>query len=225
MKPNTDSKNFSKDSKFILALHSSSDQFGIGLIQLNDNKEYINSAIFPIGKDLSSQLFKCIEQLLPAKFWSKIIRIAVATGPGGYTGTRTTIVFARTIGQQINCQVDGISSFELMVPRLLNEAKDSEIDETFWIIKSLKRKGLIGGKYKIINKRQLNNILEAKELVSPILLDINAEIKPQLYARDNVQQDVLRLLEISLSFYKQRKISSWKDIFPIYPTSPVKYNR
>ena len=168
-----------------------------------------------------NQLFKSIETLLPSKFWSQIVRVAVATGPGGYTGTRITIVFARTIGQQLNCQVDGISSFELMVPRLISSLNDYEIKKSFWITKSLKRHGLIGGKYKIINSNKLDKKLITKELISPCLVSSISNLEKQLFATDNIKEDIVRLLEISLSFYKRKKKSSWQKILPIYPTSPV----
>ena len=217
MKPVTDKSTFSKDSKFILALHSSTDQLGIGLIHLNNNQESIYSYIFPLGRNLSSHLFKSIEALLPPKFWSQIIRVAVATGPGGYTGTRITIIFARTIGQQLNCQVDGISSFELMIPRLLDSLNIYEINKPFWITRPLKRQGVIGGKYQIINSKKL----ETKEIICPCLIQSGTEINSQLLATYNVEKDIVRLLEISLNLYNEKKISHWKKLLPIYPTSPV----
>ena len=45
MKSATNKSSFSKDSKFILALHSSTDQLGVGLIHLNNDKESIQSYI------------------------------------------------------------------------------------------------------------------------------------------------------------------------------------
>jgi len=221
MKPTKETSTFSKNSKFILALHSSTDQLGVGLIHLSNDTESIQSYIFPLGRNLSSHLFKSIEALLPSKFWSQIVRIAVATGPGGYTGTRITIIFARTIGQQINCQVDGVSSFELMIPRLISSLNCDEIKKPFWITKSLKRPGLIGGKYKIINSNKLNKKLITKELISPCLISSISNLDKQLFATDNIKEDIVRLLEISLSFYKRKKKSSWQKILPIYPTSPV----
>ena len=78
MKPAKETSTFSKNSKFILALHSSTDQLGVGLIHLSNDTESIQSYIFPLGRNLSSHLFKSIEALLPSKFWSQIVRIAVA---------------------------------------------------------------------------------------------------------------------------------------------------
>ena len=108
------------------------------------------SSSFAIGRDLSKNLFSCIEEILPAIFWKQIIRIAVAIGPGGFTGTRLTITMARTLAQQINCQLDGISSFSLMAPRLYKNLSFHERMQPFWIIQSLQRRGVIGGQYKIL---------------------------------------------------------------------------
>ena len=107
-----------KDTHFILALHSSTENLGIGLISLeNDGPKYKNVTI-NVGRDLSKYLFKHIEEILPYKSWSRIKRLAVATGPGGFTGTRLTVILARTIAQQLNCSLDGISSYELMAYRV-----------------------------------------------------------------------------------------------------------
>ena len=216
---------FSKDSKFILGLHSSTDELGVGLIHITDKEESVKSSIFPLGKKLSSDLFKCVEHILPSKFWSQIVRIGVATGPGGYTGTRITIIFARTISQQINCQVDGISSFELMIPRLLNSLDADDIKKPFWITKLLKRQGLIGGKYKIINQNIRNQQLKTEEIIRPQIIPSNTKIEKNLMATDNIKQDIIRLLEISLIHHKQNKLNRWDNILPIYPTSPVKSSK
>ena len=86
-------------SKFLLALHSCSEFFGIAIQDIGNPEKIIESEIFNLGRSLSNKLFSCIETILPRKFWKQIIRISVAKGPGSFTSTRITISMARTIAQ------------------------------------------------------------------------------------------------------------------------------
>ena len=114
-------------SKFLLALHSSSQSFGIAIKDTENSEKIIRSEVFNIGRSLSNKLFSCIETMLPRKFWKQIIRISVAKGPGSFTSTRLTISMARTIAQQIDCSLDSMSSFHLMAPRLYKDLNKNQI--------------------------------------------------------------------------------------------------
>ena len=74
------------EPKFLIGLHSSSETFGVSVLDLHNPKDSLHSSIFPIGRKLSNNLFSCVEELLPLDKWPNIIRLAVATGPGGFTG-------------------------------------------------------------------------------------------------------------------------------------------
>jgi tRNA threonylcarbamoyladenosine biosynthesis protein TsaB len=73
----------------------------VALQSLTAEPEVPLLAAFPLGRGLSNQLLTCIETVLPAADWTRLGRLAVATGPGGFTGTRLTIVVARTLAQQL----------------------------------------------------------------------------------------------------------------------------
>ncbi len=218
-------KVFSKDTKYLLALHSSTDTLGLGLIQIDQSEVIFKSSTYKVSRDLSNYLFNFVQDLLPAKLWHKIIRLAVATGPGGYTGTRTTVVFARTLAQQLKCDIDGISSFELMAYRVASNSFNKHKEKTFWITKELKRRGIVAGKYKVINSNKENNNIVVKELESPHLLQIDKKIYPTFNFSEDIENDINRLLKISLDSYQIQNKNSWEYILPIYPTSPINLRR
>ena len=139
-----------QNRRYLLALHSSTDDLGVAIIDLEDEDKRIKSSVFKAGRQLSNNLFKYVECLLPKEKWHDIARLAVATGPGSFTGTRLSLIMARTLAQQIDCPLDGISSFALMAPRLSTRLNSNEIKKPFWITKDLIRKGIIAGKYQII---------------------------------------------------------------------------
>ena len=104
--------------RWLLALHSSSDLLGVGLQPLGRAEGPV-LAVFPGGRDLSAGLLGALEQVLPAAAWPSLGRLAVAIGPGGFTGTRLTVTRARTLAQQLGIPLYGGGSFQLMAQRLL----------------------------------------------------------------------------------------------------------
>jgi len=148
---------YTSKSKYLLALHSCSESFGIAVKDTENTETIIKSEIFNTGRSLSNKLFNCIEKILPRKYWKQIIRISVAKGPGSFTSTRLTISMARTIAQQIDCSLDSISSFHLMAPRLYKDLAKNQILNPFWITDVLPRRGIVAGKYQLvkIHRRQI----------------------------------------------------------------------
>ena len=211
---------FSKDTKFLLALHSSTDTFGIGIIQIDKSGILFKDSIIEVKRDLSNHLFKFIEEILPSIFWNQIKRLSVATGPGGYTGTRISVVFARTLAQQLNCPIDGVSSFQLMAHRVPNEFISQHPEQPFWVTQPLKRRGIVAGQYKVISPER--KYIEIKELKYPHLLPLDSKVSPSFEISENVEKDLKRLLNISFNLYQEKKKGAWQDIVPIYPTSPIR---
>ena len=210
-----------EQAHFLLAMHSSSETLGVAVLDLRNPETSRKSATFPIGRKLSNNLLTCVQELLPTLAWHKICRLAVATGPGGFTGTRLTVAMARTLAQQIGCPLDGVSSFALMSPRLSQALKPQELIKPFWIIKHLKRRGTVGGRYLIQKESKFNAFNQVLELDAPHLLASNFEATPALEAQEDVVSDVNRLLEVSKAAHKEGERSLWSKVLPIYPTSPV----
>ncbi len=212
------STNSSDQARYLLVMHSSSETLGVAVLDVNNPEKSRRSETFAVGRLLSKTLFNCVEDVLPASKWSQIVRLAVATGPGGFTGNRVTVVMARTLAQQLGCCLDGVSSFALMAPRLRHDLLSDEINEPFWIIKPLKRRGLVAGQYQIESTNDTNNIIE---LEAPHLIQFDNKPTPSLTASDNVKQDIESLLDFCHKQYFEKKIAYWKNVNPIYPTSPV----
>ena len=210
-----------KSLKFILALHSTSEEFGVAIINYADQKALRKHSVFPIGKNLSNKLFSCVQSVLPSENWKQISRIAVATGPGGFTGTRLSLVMARTLSEQIGCPLDGISSFNLMAPRLHLLLNETDKDKPFWIVKDVPRRGKIGGKYQIKNITRPDNQDNFIEIEKPHLIKRDRDVNPAIDAKEDVSRDVIELLNISKIRHKENKNNSWVDVLPIYPTSPI----
>ena len=208
-------------AKYLLALHSCSESFGIAIKDTENPEKIIKSEVFNIGRSLSNNLFSCIETILPRKFWKQIIRISVAKGPGSFTSTRLTISMARTIAQQIDCSLDSISSFHLMAPRLYKELSKQQILNPFWITNVLPRRGIVAGQYQLIKIHQDSNFHEFSEIISPQLISNKKLINPSIKASHNIEKDIISLLNFSQYCHNQEVQSQWQKALPIYPTSPI----
>ena len=216
---------YTSKTKYLLALHSCSESFGIAVKEADNRETIIKSEVFNIGRSLSNKLFSCIEKILPRNFWKQIIRISVAKGPGGFTSTRLTISMARVIAQQINCSLDSMSSFHLMAPRLYKNLNENNIFDPFWIKDILPRRGILAGKYKLIKVHKESNFHEFDELVSPQLINKEQRLYPSINASNSIEKDIIELIKYSQYCHNLEVQSNWEKILPIYPTSPVDKNK
>ena len=215
-------KNFhSSNSKYLLALHSCTESFGIAIKDTENPEKIIESKVFNIGRSLSNKLFSCIETILPRNFWKHIIRISVVKGPGGFTSTRLTISMARTMAQQIGCSLDSMSSFHLMAPRLYKDLDENQILNPFWIEDIIPRRGILAGKYQLIKIHQESNFHEFREIISPQLISNKNLIKPSIKASKNIEKDIISLIKFSQYCQNSKVNSNWEKALPIYPTSPI----
>ena len=208
-------------SKYLLALHSCSESFGIAIKDIKNPENIIKSKVFNIGRLLSNELFNCTEKILPRNFWKQIIRISVAKGPGSFTSTRLTLSMARIISQQINCSLDSISSFHLMASRLYKDLDQNKYSNSFWIKDILPRRGVIAGKYQLIKIHKKSKFYVFSEIVTPQLIRNEKEIKPSMKASNDIEKDVITLINFSQYCQNKKVYSNWEQTLPIYPTSPI----
>jgi tRNA threonylcarbamoyl adenosine modification protein YeaZ len=104
-----------------MALHSSTERFGVAVFDPTSSTGTSAVEVFDDGRGLSNTLITRVSAMVPRERWTNFNGLAVATGPGGFTGTRLSVVMARTLAEQLRCPLLGISSFALMAPRLHNQ--------------------------------------------------------------------------------------------------------
>lgn len=102
---------------YALALHTSSPDLGLALgalagAELSPSAQITlpRSQVWPLGRDLSRDLHVHLQTFIQPLAWSDLAWIAVAIGPGGFTGTRMGVVTARTLAQQLQIPLFGVSS-------------------------------------------------------------------------------------------------------------------
>ena len=175
----------------------------------------------PTARDLSNRLLECVESLLPAERWGELGRLAVATGPGGFTSTRLTVVFARTLAQQLELPLDGPSSF-LLIARRLWQAGEAP-PQPFWLVQELPRRGTVAGAYGP-RAEALGGLAELEQPwlfrePQPWLPPQAAE--PHRPALVEPEADAAQLLALGQLAAAADLPGPWGPVLPLYPTSPV----
>ncbi|WP_293059713.1 MULTISPECIES: tRNA (adenosine(37)-N6)-threonylcarbamoyltransferase complex dimerization subunit type 1 TsaB [unclassified Moorena] len=109
-------------NKYALALHTTSPQ--LGLVTSNFARD-TRCQTWDLGRELSGQLHQHLTEFLNSQTWENLEFIAVAIGPGSFTSTRIGIVTARTIAQQLDIPLFGISTLAA-IAWLGKEGKEEE---------------------------------------------------------------------------------------------------
>ena len=201
-------------NSLLMALHSSTERFGVAVHDPMSSSEPSAVQVFDDGRGLSNTLITRVSAMLPRERWTQLSGLAVATGPGGFTGTRLSVVMARTLAEQLRCPLLGISSFALMAPRLHNQLPVDQRGQPFWIARELPRRGLVAGCYCL-------DANDVNELEEPHLVAKGRSVSPTVEAAEDVRADVGRLLELLRRGHLAGQAMPWSEVLPIYPTSPV----
>ena len=203
-----------------LAIHSTENSFGFGY-RKNNNIDSDKLFIKHFENDLCSNLIVELNNFISKENLKKVNKISVNIGPANFNASRLIVVLARTISQQINCPLNGFSSFQIMAKRIASENNILKNKKSFWIYKRLKRKGFIAGKYEIYNNEEKNANLIIREIVLPkVIKELESE-ELSFEAKYMDKEDLIELLDLSNKNLLSENFDSWQKVLPLYPISPT----
>ena len=93
--------------RYGLAFHTSTPELGLAISNFADDSR---CQVWNLGRDLATHLHQHLVEFIQPQTWADLAFIAVAKGPGGFTGTRMGMVTARTLAQQLDIPVFAIST-------------------------------------------------------------------------------------------------------------------
>ena len=204
----------------ILVIHSTNNSFGFGYRE-NNNNGFDKLFIKKFDKDLCNNLVVDFDKFISKENLQKVNKISVSIGPANFNASRLTVVLARTISQQLNCPLESFSSFEIMAKRIALKNNIFAKNQSFWIYKKLKRKGLIAGKYEICHYEAENPELVIRETILPKVIQEIYSKELFFEAKYEDEQDLKELLNLSNKNLLNTKKNFWQKVTPLYPISPV----
>ncbi|MEK0187873.1 tRNA (adenosine(37)-N6)-threonylcarbamoyltransferase complex dimerization subunit type 1 TsaB [Microcoleus anatoxicus] len=104
---NSHPKSATSVKKYGLAIHTASRELGFAISNFAGESR---SATWNLDRDLATHLHQYLVEFIQPQTWADLAFIAVAKGPGGFTGTRIGMVTARTLAQQLDIPIFTIST-------------------------------------------------------------------------------------------------------------------
>lgn len=205
-----------KHDEYAIALHTSTPQLGI---TINNYRGDCRTQVWDLGRDLASSLHQHLQSTIAPQTWQNIKFIAVAKGPGGFTGTRVGVVTARTIAQQLDIPVYGISNLAAIAAAQQNTGND-----LLAVQMDARRDQVFVGIYQQDQPGQLTEYLAdslmSKEAWQTTLANLGKSYKLMITA-DNIASTVTNILDLAYLEWQQEKLSHWSTVKPFYGQDPV----
>jgi tRNA threonylcarbamoyl adenosine modification protein YeaZ len=202
-------------NKYALALHTSTPELGLAI---SDFAGETRSSVWNLGRDLSSHLHQYLAEFIHPQTWSDLAFIAVAKGPGGFTGTRIGVVTARTLAQQLDIPLFAVSTLAAV-------AWSYRIEGAVAVQMPAQRDQLFTAIYQTSPDGVGLNSLLPDAVMSPEMWQqtlANWSTPYQLIkAEGGLGASVFSMLELAYLDWKQGKRPHWSEALPFYGQAPV----
>jgi tRNA threonylcarbamoyl adenosine modification protein YeaZ len=190
-----------------LAIHTSSPELGFAI---GDRAGNDRLQTWDLGRDVSHQIHDRLQGFLTPQVWSDLGFIAVAKGPGGFTGTRLGVVLARTLAQQLAIPLFGISSLAAI-------AQAENVQDKPIAVQTPAQRGEL---YGVIYDRNL--VLQPEAVMSPEAWEAcrsmpHALIEAPVYQGCFAQN----LLVMGRLAWLAGECPNWDETLPYYGQHPV----
>jgi len=199
-----------------LALHTSSPQLGLALANFSSDSRY---QTWDLGRELSAQLHLLLAEFIGPQTWTDLAFIAVATGPGSFTGTRMGVVTARTLAQQLDIALFPVSSLAA-IARSHREAAEVTI-----AIQMPAQRGQLFTAIYEVNAQEVTPLLPDRVRAPEIwqqTLDHWETPYQLIVAPADHGASVFSVLELAHLDWQLGIRPSWQDALPFYGQHPVK---
>ncbi|MBD2499338.1 tRNA (adenosine(37)-N6)-threonylcarbamoyltransferase complex dimerization subunit type 1 TsaB [Anabaena azotica] len=208
-----------KSQTYGLSLHTTTPELGLSISNFAGETR---SQVWNLGRDLSSYIHQYLLEFIAPQTWADLAFIAVAKGPGGYTGTRIGVVIARTLGQQLNIPVFGISTLAAVA---WQEICKNQHKKAIAVEMPAQRGQIFAAIYQ--------RSPDGTELI-PILVDTvftpeawqetlaNWQDEYELVeAKSSLAATVTSILQLAYLEWQQGKRPNWSEALPYYGQHPV----
>jgi len=205
-----------------LAIHTSSPELGLALRELE--QESTRSQVWPLGRDLTVYLHDCLSDFLQPYAWSDLAYLAVAKGPGGFTGTRIGVVVARTLAQQLQVPLFGVSSLAAIAQhQLLSQPTDADPPPHLAVSLRAQRGEIFGAIYQAQRPCITSVLPEALYSQADWEAKLSAWATPyhHIAAEGGLAHSVEGVLALAHQHWQTGDRPHWSTVLPFYGQHPV----
>ncbi len=209
---------------YALAIHTSSPDLGLAIAPLSALSESRYQS-WPLGRDVSNQLHAYLQDFLKPQTWANLAYIAVAIGPGGFTGTRIGVVTARTLAQQLRIPLFGVSSLGAIAWQTMKNS--NRVSGSIAVQMPAHRGEVYGGLYTVTTSEALPKLDTkiADTVGSPEQWQQQLAQYPApdrtVEASGGQGDAVISVLELAHLRWQQGDRPDWSAVVPMYGQSPV----
>lgn len=211
------STNPSPAARYGLAIHTASPDLGLALSNFADDRR---SQSWNLGQSLSTHLHTYLADFLQPQTWADLAWIAVARGPGGFTGTRIGVVTARTLAQQLNLPLYAISTLAAVA---WSHHQSAPADGADIAVQMRAQRGEVYGAVYSISPHFSPLLPDAVMPLAQWQQTIATWDRPHrlIEAEAGLGNTAPALLELAQQEWQQGIRPTWAEALPFYGQSPV----
>ncbi|MEM7066616.1 MAG: tRNA (adenosine(37)-N6)-threonylcarbamoyltransferase complex dimerization subunit type 1 TsaB [Cyanobacteria bacterium P01_B01_bin.77] len=206
---------------FGLALHTSTPELGLAI---SDFDTLHRHQTWALGRDLSSQLHVLLQEFMPPQHWQDLGFIAACIGPGGFTGTRIGVATARTLAQQLNIPLFGISALAAVAHHTMAAGPANQATDIA-ITMPAKRGAVYGAIYHWTGSALISTLADSVLPASDWEQKQTQWPKPlqeiSLESGVGLAETTISLLQLGHNHWQQGSPPDWREVTPFYGQHPV----
>ncbi|MEM6755434.1 MAG: tRNA (adenosine(37)-N6)-threonylcarbamoyltransferase complex dimerization subunit type 1 TsaB [Cyanobacteria bacterium P01_C01_bin.38] len=204
-------------SKYGFALHTTTPELGLAISNFTDVSR---SDVWKLERNVSNLMHQYMINFVKPQTWTDIDFIAVARGPGGFTGTRIGVVAARTLGQQLNIPVFAVSTLAAFA------WENRDDNDNFIAVQMPAQRGMLyGAIYQVVPDGSgitpvMPDVVLTPEVWEEKLADWNGNYR-LVEANSRLAATVTSMLQLAYLDWQQGKRPNWEEALPFYGQHPV----
>ncbi|MEL7509853.1 MAG: tRNA (adenosine(37)-N6)-threonylcarbamoyltransferase complex dimerization subunit type 1 TsaB [Cyanobacteria bacterium J06554_1] len=212
-----------------LALHTSTPELGLAISDFDSLQRY---QTWDLGRDLSSQLHALLQDFLAPQNWQNLGFVSVCIGPGGFTGTRIGVATARTLAQQLDIPLFGISALAAVAyHQITASTQNSELEHSppsttdIAVTMPAKRGAVYGAIYRwtedTLSTQVPDTVLPAADWEHQQAKWTQPLTQVCLESGIGLAETTLSLLALGYKQWQMDKRPNWREVTPFYGQHPV----
>lgn len=219
-------------STYGLALHTTTAALGLALRNVDgkthgDPNGDARTRVWELGRSLSNKLHLLLPEFLTPQTWQDLAFLAVAKGPGSFTGTRIGMVTARTLAQQLDIPLFAVSTLAAIARSAQLQDPNFPGDRDIAVQMMASRGQIFTAIYKPApDKTGLTTLVpDTARAIDDWQALLDRWHEPYTLVRvreDRLAASVDRLLELASLDYARGERPHWSQALPFYGQHPVR---